>query len=203
MSYRRSVDRALLLLPAALPGAAFAHSPIAGINEFYNGLLHPIIVPAHLLLLLALGLLLGQRGPRELQPAIFVYAGAVLLGLGMAWFSVSAPVVESLILGTAAISALLVAAALRLPIWGYAVICALAGLLMGVDSTQEALSGQERFLALLGTAVCLWFLPLYPLALAETMEKREWPRIGIRILGSWVAASAVMVFSLSLLPRQP
>ena len=33
-----------------------------GIGEFYGGILHPIVVPAHVLALVMLGLLAGQRG---------------------------------------------------------------------------------------------------------------------------------------------
>ena len=58
-----------LLLCAAAP-AASAHGTIPGINQFYNGVMHPFLAPAHLLSLLALALLAGQQGlrPRPFDP---------------------------------------------------------------------------------------------------------------------------------------
>jgi urease accessory protein len=55
---------------AAAPGWALAHSPIPGIASFYSGVLHPFVVPAQLMALLALGLLFGQRGLARLGPAV-------------------------------------------------------------------------------------------------------------------------------------
>ena len=49
---RRLVYCALLLAPTA----ALAHSPIKDIGAFYGGLLHPLFIPPHVLLLGALGL---------------------------------------------------------------------------------------------------------------------------------------------------
>ena len=40
---------------------AQAHVPIEGVGGFYGGLLHPILVPAHALALLALGIFIGRR----------------------------------------------------------------------------------------------------------------------------------------------
>ena len=56
--------RAAILLITILitPGTALAHGSIEGIGDFYSGILHPALVPAHLLVLLSLGLLLGQQG---------------------------------------------------------------------------------------------------------------------------------------------
>jgi len=34
--------------------------------------------------------------------------------------------------------------------------------------------------------------------LAEYLQKKSWGKIGIRILGSWIAASAILVLALAL-----
>lgn len=56
------VGLAIVLLAATACPAA-AHSPIKGVGTFYSGLLHPALVPAHLLALIAVGLLIGQNVP--------------------------------------------------------------------------------------------------------------------------------------------
>jgi len=43
-----------------------AHAPFIGVDGFYGGLLHPLLVPAHAMALLALGLLIaGAAGSRK------------------------------------------------------------------------------------------------------------------------------------------
>jgi hydrogenase/urease accessory protein HupE len=44
---------------------AHAHDVVAGVGGFYGGLLHPLLVPAHVLALTSLGLLIGQQTPRQ------------------------------------------------------------------------------------------------------------------------------------------
>ena len=45
--------------------SARAEAPMGGIEGFYGGLLRPILVPAHALGLLALGLFIGQQDSRD------------------------------------------------------------------------------------------------------------------------------------------
>ena len=53
-----------MIVVLALPGTASAHSGFAGATGFTGGLLHPLLVPAHILVVAALGLLIGQQAPR-------------------------------------------------------------------------------------------------------------------------------------------
>jgi urease accessory protein len=96
---------ALLLSPSVV----IAHSPVEGVNHFYNGIFHPAFVPAHLLLLLALGALMGQQGAQRSQSALRLFFVANLLGLAVAWF-ISGTVVELYLLCGAAICGSLIAA---------------------------------------------------------------------------------------------
>lgn len=191
-----------LLLGASLaaPDLAFAHTPVQGIANFYNGLMHPFIVPAHLLLGIATGLFIGQKGMKENQVAIAVFAAAALAGLITAWFAVVGEL-GLFILGGAAIIGLLVAANLPAAPYWCSLVTALVGLFLGMDSTQEALSGQDKFVSFLGTALGISMLLLYPMSLADYLyQKKPWHKIGVRIVGSWVAASSLLVLTLSLSP---
>ena len=69
----------LLLSPAYVQ----AHTTFQGLGEFASGLafLHPLTTPPHLLVLLALGLWLGQHAPLRIKEPALVFAGAAAGGL--------------------------------------------------------------------------------------------------------------------------
>ena len=187
----------LLTLLLGLPSTALAHTPIKGINNFYNGALHPVLVPAHLLLLIALGLLLGQQGLKDKQGAYLAFLLATILGLVGAWFSPQLQP-EVIILACSAIIGLLIALSPQLVLIWCSIIGATAGFLLGIDSAQESLSGQAKFVTLFGSGVGIYFFSLYPIALADFLRKKHWKQILLRVLGSWVAASSLLVLALSL-----
>ena len=198
------IPKAALLLAAALgvlPATVHAHSPVEGMNEFYNGVLHPLLVPAHVLLILATGLFLGQRGPRENRLALPAFLLAAAAGLALAGSPMAPDTVRALLLaGTMAIG-LLIAVGRRAPLPLYPAAGAFAGLFLGLDSTPEALEGRERILALVGTGVGLNLWLIYACGIADFFSKKPWQRIGLRILGSWVAASSLLVLALTASSR--
>jgi len=196
--------KAALLLAAALgvvPVTALAHSPVEGMNEFYNGVLHPLLVPAHILLILATGLFLGQRGPRENRLALpaFFLAGAA--GLALSGADLAPDTVPGLVLGGTVAIGLLTAAGRSAPLPLYPAAGAFAGFFLGLDSTPEALEGRERILALVGTGLGLNLWLIYACGIADFFSKKPWQRIGLRILGSWLAASSLLVLALTASPR--
>jgi hydrogenase/urease accessory protein HupE len=180
----------------AIPQLGLAHSPIEGIDSFYSGLLHPVFVPAHLLLVIALGLFIGQRRVKDNQSAVLAFLVAVAAGLIAAWFSVGTNI-EVFILSAAAFIGILIVASFAVNPYLCALIAALAGFLLGADSAQETLSGQDKFVTLFGSGLGLYLLLLYPMAAADVFHKKSWQRIGVRVVGSWIAASSLLVLALS------
>src|SRR5262245_62430879 len=49
----------------AATSPASAHAVIPGVGGFAGGLVHPLLVPAHLIALLVLGLFIGHQAPRH------------------------------------------------------------------------------------------------------------------------------------------
>ncbi len=194
----RVLIRAVVL--GMLPGSAWAHSAIEGIGTFYNGVLHPVVVPAHLLLLIVLGLFLARQGPQTSLRALVAFLAANLAGLALAWFALS-PQLEEAILAAAAITGVLVAANLTTGVIGCSILAAVAGGLVGMDSEPEGLMGQEKLTLMAGIAIGVSLLCLYATALALLLGKRNWQRVGIRVFGSWVTASSLMVLALSFATR--
>lgn len=180
-----------------LPLQALAHSPVKGIDNFYNGVLHPLFVPAHVILLIALGLFLGQQGMQQIQLKLMAFLASVITGLSIAWFTTGL-LIENYILALAMTVGILIAIAPRLPVAVVVAIAIACGLSLGLDSAQDNLVGKGKFVGLFGSGLSIYFLSLYPLAFSESINKKQWMKIGIRVIGSWVAASALLVLALSL-----
>ena len=184
---------ALLLL--ALP--AQAHAPVEGIGEFYAGLLHPLVVPSHLLTVIGLGLVIGQQAHEELGRALATFGFALLIGLLLAevgWLVALAP---SGLLALALVAGMLVAAALGLPGPALKLLLLAGGLLLGLDTASDGPAGFAGLVLLAGAWLGAVLAIFYIGWLARWLE-RPWTRIGVRVLGSWTAASAVLVLALAL-----
>ena len=116
-----------------LPTHADAHAAVQGMGEFVGGFLHPLLTPPHVLVLLSLGLLLGQGSPPLKVPvAIFVAASAA--GLTATTTGGVTGIPQSILVIIGLISGGAVALALPLPSWVRLSIAAAAGLALGMDS---------------------------------------------------------------------
>ena len=197
----RRPSRVAALLLAALPALASAHSPIKGVGHFYGGMLHPVAVPAHLMAILAMGLWLGQRWPAG-GNAMLALLAAVPVGMATGHAS-GWQQGELVILGLAAVVAIFVAAARDMPALPRAALAAALGLLLGMDSLPDGLSGGPLWASLAGT----WFAVLLGLAWMIAMSEiaaKPWMKIGVRVIASWLCAAAVLVLALSAFgPRSP
>ena len=194
MNTKRYASVCLLALVVSEP--ALAHSPIEGIGSFYNGLFHPVLVPAHLLLLISLGLLIGQKGIGENRAALAVFLVTTAIGLIGAWFSLGGEM-ELVLLSAAAIIGLLIASNLSIGRYLSAILAALVGLLIGIDSAQETLWGKAKLVTLTGSGVGICLLFINSILFADYFNNKPWQKIGVRVIGSWVAASSLLVLALS------
>src|SRR3981081_1577731 len=171
----------------------------AGMSGFVAGLLHPLVLPAHVLALLALGLLIGQQmaGRQIVSLAAFVIGLAA--GLTAIAFAVGQTLAADVLLAVAFVSGAFAAMARPLPALAYALLAAIAGVALGLDSPPETVSIAVATAMLIGTGLGA------SLALAVIVAGTSylfgvhewiWARIGGRILGSWIAASAILVLAL-------
>ncbi len=191
MSLRQFATGAAILAPAP---AAFAHSTIEGIGDFYNGLAHPFVVPAHAMLLIALGLLLGQQGTEHVRRGLPAFAAALALALLLSNQATALPL-PGVLLGAGTLTGLLLAAALPLPGWSTLLLALLAGVLVGIDSDPGNQAGIARLTTLAGTWLAASFAVLWFFVVAD-MRQKAWQRIAVRVAGSWIAAIAIMVLAL-------
>jgi urease accessory protein len=172
---------------------AFTHPAPLGIGGFPGGLVHPLFVPAHAMAVLALGLLIGQQAWSRMAALSFVLGLAA--GLGVMTLGVVPSWMNELVLGGALIAGLLAALTRPVPEMLGCILAVLLGFCIALDSPPEAISLTEANLMLIGTGLGTAALLILAIATASRL-KAGWARIGARILGSWIAASAILVLVL-------
>jgi urease accessory protein len=194
MSALLRVGVAATLTLAAEP--ALAHPAPFGVPGFFGGLLHPAFVPSHLMAALGLGILIGQQSHwGRAAPATFILA--LIAALAVLTSGVVPSFAGEAVLLLALTAGALVALARPLP---EAVGCALAaavGIAIGLDSPPEVLSVRQAHLTLIGTALGGTVLLVIVVEVATRLTSPR-QRIAARILGSWIAASAILVLVLML-----
>jgi urease accessory protein len=173
---------------------ALAHAPIEGLGGFYGGLLHPVLTPTHGLALLGLGLLIGQQPAGKRAVPQMLFAAALAAGLLALALAVGETAAGSVLLAGVALSGVLVAAAFRLPFQVLCPIAAAMGTAIGLDSPPEVISFQEAVVMLIGTGLGA-VIALGLVVKGAARMARDWQQIGVRVLGSWTAASALLAIA--------
>jgi hydrogenase/urease accessory protein HupE len=161
---------------------------------FLGGLLHPLLTPSHGLALLGLGLLIGQQPANKRPLPLMLFVLALAAGLLALAFAVGETPACDVLLAGVAISGVLVAAAFRLPILVLGPLAAVVGAAIGLDSPPEVVSLREAVLMLIGTGIGASIALTLAVAGAARMA-RDWQQIGVRVLGSWTAASALLAIA--------
>ena len=118
-------------------------------------------------------------------------------GLGVMTLGVVPTLMNEFVLAGALIASLLVASARPVPEAVGCVLAVLLGFCIALDSPPEAISLTEANLMLTGTGVGASALLIAVTMLASRMKESR-TRIAVRILGSWIAASAILVLVLVL-----
>jgi len=159
-----------------------------------GGLLNPLLTPAHALMLLALALCVGQR--KSGSAALLIFAVGLAGGSAAIALAVEAMSARVVLLAVAAALGMMAATAWapKLFVWPLA---AIAGATLALDSPPQAVSIAAAYATLAGTAfgACAMLLVLATIA---GHANAGWQRLGLRILGSWIAASAILVLAVQL-----
>ena len=185
---RTFVALAVLLCPVP----AHAHLNSTGMGPIYDGLLHFVTTPEDLIPVVALALYAGLRGAGYGRETLFVLPGAWLLGglLGLA---------ASATRGSAVLAAIwflllggLLAANARLSLRVTAALAALVGLYHGYLNGSGMGSSVFAGMVLVGLVGGVFVV----VALAAGIVVRlrvDWGRIAVRVAGSWIAASGLLL----------
>jgi hydrogenase/urease accessory protein HupE len=194
---------AALLLFAAAPAAAHTITP--GTTGFTDGLHHPFGLPPHIMMILGIGLLLGQQEIAAWRGPLYGCLAGLGLGLAGGPLLVSPALDARLAVALLALAVLLggmVALARPLPSLLLLALGTLTGFGLGLDSAPEGGTLQQTFGALAGSGFAMTFALLNVALLAQyahsQVGRRAWQKIGVRIVGSWIAAAGIMVLALQL-----
>ncbi len=191
---RAAFSAALLVL---LPGSAHAHVVIPGVGGFAGGALHPVLVLSHALALLGLGLLAGLQRPHVRLLLIAMFLAGMIAAFVPVSFAFASDRAELVVLALAATCGLVLAASPRVSATLPAMLAALTGAAILFDSVPPVPSVAETVLGLSGTALAATAI-LAVVAFASAALPAFWPRYGVRVAGSWIAASAILVLALRL-----
>ena len=197
-SMSRMRARTVVMLVFAVGcGPADAHLNATGMGPIYDGLMHFVTSPEDLVPALALALLAGLRGAPYGRRAMFTLPVAWLLG---SLFGLSAALVNVgtlwaslwfLLLGG------LVVADVQPSPRSMTALAALLGLVHGyVNGTGMGLSAPS-IVAALGLATAVFVLVVLIAALVVQL-RAHWARIAVRVGGSWIAASGLLMLGWSI-----
>ncbi len=194
--HRRAFTLAIALFSLLLPVRAEAHLPSIGLGPVYDGIFHLLLSPEDLIPVIALSLLAGQRGARPSRRVLWVlplawFAGG-FLGMWLATARGSALTCLSFLLLGA-----LIATNAKLSVPLTTALAAVLGLFHGYlnGSGINRFNGGVYFL--LGLSLTVFVI----VALFSSFViplRRQWALIVVRVAGSWIAASGLLLLGWAL-----
>lgn len=188
--------RRALPLAAPVPLPAAAHLPTSGLGPAYDGIFHLLLSPEDLIPLIALALLCGQRGAPFARRALWVVPLAWFAGGVSGMFAGSTHVaafsgVSFLLLGG------LVALNAQVPLALLTALAALFGFFHGYLNGAGINRFDDGAYVLLGLAAAVFVIVAVFVSFVIPL-RRPWTRIAVRVAGSWIAASGLLMLGWAL-----
>ena len=190
---------ALVICLVMLATPAWAHAPVMGIRGVLGGVLHALLIPEHGASLVALGLVLGRQQQLARRSGLLIFAAALACGLVATGLAIEAPLASDVLLVATGILGLLIAAAWGPPVLGWP-LAVVAGLAFALDSAPEATSTDETIRMLIGSGIGA-VVALVLVAEGAGILRSDKQPIVARVLGSWIAATAILVLALRIATR--
>jgi hydrogenase/urease accessory protein HupE len=179
-------------LIAIFPAPAEAHLNATGMGPVYDGMAHFLMSPEDFVPVLALALLAGMRGASYGRRALFVLPAAWLLGgfVGLPESPTNASAVLS------AVWFLLLGGLLAVDIQVPLLLTTLLAVVLGMDKGYLNGAGmghpETAAVALVGPVSAVFVIVAVASAFVVTL-RAEWARIAVRVAGSWIAASGLLM----------
>ncbi len=170
-----------------------------GIGGVFGGVLHALLIPEHGMSLVALGLVLGRQQPAVRRSGVLIFTAALACGLVATALAVEETLAADVLLVATGILGLLTATAWAPPFLGWP-LAAIAGLALALDSPPEVTSIEEAIRMLIGSGLGA-AIALALVAEGSVLLRGDAQRIVVRVLGSWIAASAILVLALRVATR--
>jgi hypothetical protein len=185
---------AALALAGAAPGVAQAHLVATGMGPIYDGVTHFGLSPEDYLPVVALAFFAGLRGSVTARLLLAVLPLAWIAG-GLAAMASLAPPAAAMSAATAVMFLVIgggLAANLDLPRMASAVAAGALGALRGVADLSGVELSLPHFASLVGMAASVFVV--FAIAASLTLPlTRAWMVIAVRVSGSWLAASGLLL----------
>jgi hydrogenase/urease accessory protein HupE len=190
----------VVLAVMACPALAEAHLSSTGMGPVYDGVVHFVTSPEDVAPVLALALLAGLRGADHGRRAVFVLPVTWLLGglLGTTAPATSGSAMFSSI-GVLLLGGLLATDA-KLSLGGTTALALLLGLSHGYLNGSGMGHLGLAVPAFLGLASVVFVLVALAAAIVVPL-RAHWARIAVRVAGSWIAASGLLMLGWAIRAR--
>lgn len=162
---------------------------IGGLTQFF--------VPSHLLAIVALSLLIGQHARQFPIAALAAFAIGLIVGSIVVASAVRENPAALGLLAIAASAAGLVVTAYVVPAWLAGLMAFAAGSALPLNSPPHEITIANAVASQAGLALAA-IIMLVLVTIIAMQATHPWQRIGLRIVGSWITASAILVLALRL-----
>jgi urease accessory protein len=179
----RPLAAVMLLLSA---GPALAHAGEGGVGGFFAGLMHPVLGPDHVVAMVAVGLWGAFLGAPAIWLLPIVFPLVMAFGGVLGIFGVPIPAVEAGIAASAIVLGLMVALAVRPPLWSAALLVGAFAIFHGFAHGRELPAGANAVAFAAGFVIATGLLHLTGIAFGLLTR---WPagRIAVRGAGAVIA----------------
>jgi urease accessory protein len=178
----------LLFLFLGLPATASAHTETGTVGGFISGFRHPITGWDHIVAMVAVGLWGAFLGGSAMWMLPVVFPVVMAFGGGLGIVGVPFPAIETGIAISGVVLGLMVALALKPPLWVASLIVGFFAVFHGVAHGRELPQSANGLTYAVGFVICTGLLHLSGIALG-LLVRWPWGRVTVRIAG--VAISMV------------
>ena len=185
----------------AAPAPALAHELISQYGAFLGPAIHIFTEIDHLAAFTVVGLLAGQNKAPARTYGVVAFLIALVLGmvapLGLEGLGAFEFVEGLLSAASVLVTAMLVAAGMRLPAWLIALVSAALGLVHGI-ANGLAIAGSPWLMgSMLGAGIAALVIAVVSVLIAAASSGLR-GRLVVRVIGSWVAALSLLLIGLAL-----
>jgi urease accessory protein len=145
--------------------------------------------------MLALSLLAGQQNRDSAIAVLGVFPVMLVTGAIIGLFIPLPPQVGLIDTALMIVLGILVAWGGRLHVWLSLSLSALLGLTVGAANGAEVITGVSAYRFIPGLALVGLLLVAYGIGLVRRL-KAPWMQIGVRVVGSWIAAAGILAMSI-------
>ncbi len=194
--HRLAITFTAALLFLLLPAHAEAHLPTVGLGPVYDGIFHLMLSPEDLIPVIALALFAGQEGTGSSRRVLWILPLAWFAG-GLTGMFIGAPRGSALTCLSFLLVGGLIAANAKLSVPLTTALAAILGFFHGCLNGSGISRFNDGAYFLLGLALAVFVVVALFTSFVLPL-RRQWALIVVRVAGSWIAASGLLMLGWAL-----